>query len=107
MGSEMCIRDSGIFGYPATNQDVALIVDATIPAAEISAALAEGAGDLLEDIRVFDDYRGVGIEEGKKSVAFALRFRADDRTLTAEEASASREAAIAVAAERFGAVLRG
>lgn len=97
----------GIFGYPATNQDVALIVDATVPAAEISAALAEGAGDLLEEIRVFDDYRGVGIEEGKKSVAFALRFRADDRTLTAEEASASREAAIAVAAERFGAVLRG
>ncbi len=97
----------GIYGYPATNQDVALIVDAAVPASEIADALAEGAGDLLEDIRVFDDYRGTGIEEGKKSVAFALRFRANDRTLTAEEASESREAAVAVAAERFGAVMRG
>lgn len=97
----------GIFGYPALNQDVALLVDASVPAADIADALAEGAGELLEDIRVFDDYRGTGIEEGKKSVAFALRFRADDRTLTADEASASREAAVAVAAERFGAELRG
>lgn len=97
----------GIYGYPATNQDVALIVDAAVPASEIADALAEGAGELLEDIRVFDDYRGTGIEEGKKSVAFALRFRANDRTLTAEEASESREAAVALAAERFGAVMRG
>ena len=55
---------------------------------------------------MFDDYRGAGIEPGKKSLAFALRFRAPDRTLTAEEASASREAAVAVATERFGAVAR-
>lgn len=100
------IEATGIFGYPATNQDVALIVDADIPASDIKAALAEGAGDLLEDIRVFDDYRGTGIEEGKKSVAFTLRFRADDRTLTADEASAAREAAVAVTAERFGATQR-
>lgn len=101
------VQAFGIFGFPATNQDVALIVDADLPASELAAALAEGAGELLEEIRVFDDYRGVGIDEGKKSVAFALRFRADDRTLTADEASASRQAAIDVAAERFGAVLRG
>lgn len=100
------IEATGIFGYPATNQDVALIVDADIPASDIKAALAEGAGDLLEDIRVFDDYCGTGIEEGKKSVAFTLRFRADDRTLTADEASAAREAAVAVTAERFGATQR-
>jgi phenylalanyl-tRNA synthetase beta chain len=56
---------------------------------------------------VFDVYQGAGIEEGRKSVAFALRFRAPDRTLTADEASAAREAAVAVAAERHGAVLRG
>ncbi len=101
------VEAEGIYGYPATNQDVALIVDAAVPAAELVQALAEGAGELLENIRVFDDYRGTGIEAGKKSVAFALRFRANDRTLTAEEASASREAAVAVAAERFGAVQRG
>ena len=95
-----------IYGFPAATQDVALLVDASVPVAEVSRALREGAGELLEDIRVFDDYRGAGIEPGKKSLAFALRFRAPDRTLTAEEASASREAAVAVATERFGAVAR-
>ena len=69
--------------------------------------IREGAGELVEDVRVFDVYQGPGIEEGRKSVAFALRFRAPDRTLTADEASAAREAAVAVAAERHGAVLRG
>ncbi len=96
-----------ISGYPAATQDVALVVEASVPAADLRAALEEGAGELLEDVRVFDVYRGPGIEEGRKSVAFALRFRAPDRTLTAEEASAAREAAVAVAAERHGAVLRG
>ena len=95
-----------IYGFPAATQDVALLVDASVPVAEVSRALREGAGELLEDIRVFDDYRGAGIEPGKKSLAFALRFRAPDRTLTAEEASASRESAVAVATERFGAVAR-
>lgn len=97
---------TGISGYPATNQDVALIVDADVPAKAVAAALAEGAGDLLEDVRVFDDYRGAGIDEGKKSLAFALRFRATDRTLTADEASAARSSGVAVAADRFGAVQR-
>ena len=97
---------SPIYGYPAATQDVALIVDESIPAADIAHALREGAGELLEHIQVFDDYRGVGIDEGKKSLAFALRFRASDRTLTAEEASASREAAVANAAALYGAVAR-
>lgn len=96
----------GIFGYPPATQDVALTVDASVPAADLAAALVEGAGDLLEDIRVFDDYRGAGIEEGKKSVAFALRFRATDRTLTAEEASQARQAAVELVAARFGASQR-
>ncbi|WP_237221701.1 phenylalanine--tRNA ligase subunit beta [Rothia nasimurium] len=100
------VQATGISGYPAANQDVALIVDATVPAADLAAALAEGAGELLEDVRVFDDYRGTGIEEGKKSLAFALRFRSTDRTLTADEASAAREAGVALAAERFGATQR-
>ncbi|MBM7051259.1 phenylalanine--tRNA ligase subunit beta [Rothia sp. ZJ1223] len=100
------VEATGIFGYPATNQDVALIVDAQIPAADLKATLAEGAGELLEDIRVFDDYRGTGIEEGKKSVAFTLRFRATDRTLTADEATAAREAAVALVTECHGATQR-
>jgi len=97
---------SPIYGYPAATQDVALVVDENIPASDVAQALRDGAGELLEDLRVFDDYRGQGVESGKKSLAFAMRFRAPDRTLTAEEASASREAAVAVAAERFGAVAR-
>ncbi|NHU85190.1 phenylalanine--tRNA ligase subunit beta [Kocuria sp. JC486] len=91
----------------AATQDVALLVDAELPAAALVDTLAEGAGDLLEDVRVFDVYEGDRIESGKKSVALAMRFRAPDRTLTADEASASRQAAVDLAAQRHGAVLRG
>ncbi|WP_017590434.1 phenylalanine--tRNA ligase subunit beta [Nocardiopsis ganjiahuensis] len=93
--------------YPVATQDVALVVDASVPVGEISAALAEGAGPLLESVRLFDVYTGEQVGEGRKSVAFALRFRAGDRTLTAEEAGAARDAAVALATERTGAVLRG
>ena len=91
---------------PAT-QDVALVVDAALPAAELMATIREGAGELVEDVRVFDVYQGEHIETGKKSVALAMRFRAPDRTLTAEEASEARTAAVELAASRHGAVLRG
>ncbi|MGN6440791.1 MAG: phenylalanine--tRNA ligase subunit beta [Arthrobacter sp.] len=91
---------------PVATQDVALVVPADVPADEVLAALREGAGELLEDVALFDVYAGKGIEEGRKSLAFGLRFRAADRTLTADEASAARESAVALAAERFGAVQR-
>jgi phenylalanyl-tRNA synthetase beta chain len=67
----------------------------------------DGAGDLLEDVRLFDVYTGPQVGEGRKSLALALRFRAADRTLTEDEASAARDAAVQMAAERAGAVLRG
>ena len=92
-----------VLTFPAATQDVALLVDRDLPASEVERVLREGAGELLEDIRVFDDYRGVGIDESKKSLAFALRFRAPDRTLTADEASAAREAAVAATVEQLGA----
>ncbi|GAA4837157.1 phenylalanine--tRNA ligase subunit beta [Garicola koreensis] len=95
-----------ISGYPQTTQDVALIVDDAVTAAALQATLTEGAGDLLESIELFDVYSGEGIEAGKKSLAFALRFRAEDRTLTSEEASAARAGAVALAAERHSAVQR-
>jgi phenylalanyl-tRNA synthetase beta chain len=95
-----------ISGFPVATQDVALVVPQEIPADDVLAALREGAGELLEDVALFDVYAGKGIEEGKKSLAFGLRFRANDRTLTADEASAARESAVAVAAARFGAVQR-
>lgn len=92
--------------FPVATQDVALVVPQDIPADQVLEALREGAGELLEDVALFDVYAGKGIEEGKKSLAFGLRFRATDRTLTADEASAAREGAVALAAERFGAVQR-
>ncbi|NAZ85316.1 phenylalanine--tRNA ligase subunit beta [Kineococcus indalonis] len=93
-------------GYPAATQDVALVVEDGVAAAAVEAALREGAGELLEDVRLFDVYTGAQVGEGRRSLAYALRFRAPDRTLTAEEASAAREAAVAEAARRTGAVQR-
>ena len=70
-------------------------------------AVRAGAGDLLEDVALFDVYTGPQVGEGRKSLTLALRFRAPDRTLTEDEASAARDAGVAAAGERFGAVLRG
>jgi phenylalanyl-tRNA synthetase beta chain len=92
--------------YPVAKEDVALVVDASVPAADVEAALREGAGELLESIRLFDVYTGDQVGEGKKSLAYALRFRAPDRTLKEGEAAAARDAAVALAAERTGAVQR-
>jgi phenylalanyl-tRNA synthetase beta chain len=97
----------GISTFPVATQDVALVVDKPVPQAEVEAALREGAGELLESIRLFDVYENdEQLGEGRKSLAYALRFRAGDRTLTVDEASAARDAAVALAAERTGAVLR-
>lgn len=93
--------------YPVATQDVALVVDASVPAAEVEAALREGAGELLESVRLFDVYTGDQVGEGRKSLAYALRLRAHDRTLTVEETNRIKDAAVAAAAERTGAVLRG
>ncbi|EGX59154.1 phenylalanyl-tRNA synthetase subunit beta [Streptomyces zinciresistens K42] len=98
----------GISTFPVATQDVALVVDKPVPATEVEAALREGAGELLEAIRLFDVYvNDEHLGDGKKSLAYALRFRAADRTLTVDEASAARDAAVALAGERTGAVLRG
>jgi phenylalanyl-tRNA synthetase beta chain len=98
------VRPTTVGTMPAAVQDVALIVDSTVSAAAIEGALREGAGDLLESITLFDRYDKIG--DGKVSLAFTLVFRASDRTLTGDEVSAMREAATAVAAAKFGAVLR-
>jgi phenylalanyl-tRNA synthetase beta chain len=92
--------------FPPVLLDVALVVDDTQPAASVASALREGAGELLEDLRLFDVYTGEQVGAGKRSLAFSMRMRAVDRTLTTEEATAARDAAIAVAAERCGAVVR-
>jgi phenylalanyl-tRNA synthetase beta chain len=92
--------------YPPVLQDVALVVDAAVPAAELTATLRRGAGELLEDVRLFDVYTGDRIGAGNRSLAFALRFRAPDRTLTVAEATAARDAAVTAAIETHNATLR-
>lgn len=91
---------------PLAKEDVALLVDETVTVAAVEAALRQGAGELLESVRLFDVYTGAQLGEGKKSLAFALRFRAPDRTLTEAETGAARAAAVARAAELTGAVQR-
>ncbi len=88
---------------PLAKEDVSLVVDDSVPASAVEAALRAGAGDLLESIRLFDVFTGPQVGEGKKSLAFALRFRAHDRTLTEAETAAARDAAVSSAARTLGA----
>ena len=92
--------------FPAVFQDVSLIVGEDVAAQTVVDAVRDGAGELLEDVRLFDVYTGPQIGDGRKSVTLALRFRAADRTLTEDEASAARDAAVKTAADRVGAVQR-
>ncbi len=96
-----------ISGFPPALIDVALVVPADTPAAQVERALAEGAGTLLESVRLFDVYASEQLGAGRKSLAYKLTFRAPDRTLTAQEAVTARDAAVAEAAARVGATLRG
>lgn len=107
IGTREVLPAPSISAYPPVNQDVALVVDAGIPAASVEAALRSGGGELLEDVRLFDVYTGAQLGDGRKSLAYALTFRAGDRTLTEDEASAWRSAAVEAAEKAVGAALRG
>jgi phenylalanyl-tRNA synthetase beta chain len=90
---------------PPAIQDVALLVDLSVPAESVMNALRKGAGEMLERIDLFDRYEGV--VEGKVSLAFTLTLRAGDRTLTSEEIAEIRTRAVGQARADTGAVLRG
>jgi phenylalanyl-tRNA synthetase beta chain len=92
--------------FPPVLVDLALVVPDDVPAAAVEEALRDGAGELLESLRLFDVYTGAPVPAGSRSLAYALILRAPDRTLTGEEANAARDAAIAVAVERTAATLR-
>jgi phenylalanyl-tRNA synthetase beta chain len=96
-----------ISSFPPALIDVALVLDAAVPAAAVEAALIEGAGELLESVALFDVYESDQVGEGKKSLAYKLTFRAPDRTLTSDEALTARDAAVTAVATRHGASLRG
>jgi phenylalanyl-tRNA synthetase beta chain len=94
-----------VISYPAVHQDIAVVVDEAVPAAEVRSAVLEGGGELLRAAEVFDLYRGEQLGEGRKSLALRLSFRAADRTLTDEEV-AERRAAIESAVAKIGGSLR-
>jgi len=95
-----------VWTFPVAKEDVALVVKADIAATDVLNVVRAGAGELLEDIRLFDVYEGSQVADGHKSLAFALRFRAQDRTLAAEEVAAARQAGVDAAGKSFGATLR-
>ena len=91
--------------FPVAKEDLALVVDLAIPSVVVHDALAE-ASPLIESVRLFDVYTGDQVPAGKKSLAFALRLRAPDRTLTDDDIREARDAAVAAAAVAAGAILR-
>jgi phenylalanyl-tRNA synthetase beta chain len=95
-----------VSSYPVAKEDVSLIVPDNVPAEEVAEALRVGAGELVESVRLFDVFTGEQVGDGRRSLAFALRLRASDRTLAPEEVVAARDAAVAEAHRRTGAVQR-
>ena len=93
--------------FPASTRDIAVLVDDAVPAASMQATVEKAAGKLLESVKLFDVYKGKGIPEGKKSVAYSLSLRAPDCTLTDEECDKAMRAAISALETEFGAQLRG
>ncbi len=100
------VSASAIHTYPAATQDLSLVLDQGIPAAAVLEVIKSASGELLEEVVLVDDYRGGNLEANQKSLTFALRFRAEDRTLTQVEASEARDRAVSEANRLFGATLR-
>jgi len=92
--------------YPPSTIDLAFVVDDTVPAAAIAATLRDVAADLTENVRVFDEFHSPALGAGKRSLAFALQFRAPDRTLTDAEVAALRQRCVDAVAATYGATLR-
>jgi phenylalanyl-tRNA synthetase beta chain len=93
--------------YPASSIDLAFVLDEGVPSGAAQRTLQHAAGDLLEDVHLFDVFRTEALGPAKKSLAFGLRFRASDRTLTDEEVGGMRQRLIDAMAKEHGASLRG
>jgi len=103
---EVIVQSPALSSYPVAKEDVALVVDGGVPAGDVADALATGGGEVVESVRLFDIYQGAQVGENKKSLAFSLRLRAPDHTLTADEVALTRDAAVAEATRVAGATLR-
>ncbi len=100
------IRYSTIPRFPSMTRDIALVVDEHIIAGDIQKAIVEAGGELLKEVTIFDVYQGDRLPEGKKSIAFSLRYFDPERTLTDEEVTTVHEQVVQAVSEKFGATLR-
>lgn len=107
MASEATVQARELSAYPVAQSDVAMVVGEQVTAADLEAALWQGAGEMLESVALMDIYRGEQVGTGRKSLAYRMAFRAPDRTLTTQEVNRLRDRAIASAAGAVGAVQRG
>ena len=92
--------------YPSVSRDLAVVCEEAVTVAQAEKVIASAAGKLLRDVKLFDMYRGVGVPVGKKSMAFSLELRADDRTLTDADSEAVTAKVLAALEEQLGATLR-
>jgi phenylalanyl-tRNA synthetase beta chain len=92
--------------FPAVEQDVALVVDEDLPAQVVEEAIVKAGGELLRRVELFDLYRGEQIPPGKKSLAYALAYQVEDRTLTDDEVARVQDRIVRRLAEELGAELR-
>ena len=92
--------------YPATSRDIAVVVDEELEVGNIEEAVRKAGGDILEDVKLFDIYRGEQVDEGKKSAAFTLTYRDKNKTLTDEETNEVHNKVLASLKKKFNAVLR-
>ncbi len=110
-GQLMCVKGADAVyvplpKFPAVTRDIAVVCEESVTVGQLEAAIRKGGKNLLKEVALFDIYRGKGVDEGKKSVAFNLVLRADDRSLTAEEADADVKAVLDALNSECGAVLR-
>jgi phenylalanyl-tRNA synthetase beta chain len=92
--------------YPGVSRDISVICDEKLTVGEAEAVITAAAGKLLRSVKLFDVYRGAGVPEGKKSLAFSLELRADDRTLTDADSEGVMTKVLTALAEKCGAALR-
>ena len=92
--------------FPAITRDIAVVCDAAVPVGELTECICKAEKNVLRGVKLFDVYTGVGIPEGKKSVAFSLTLRSDDGTLTDDHAEEAVRAVLDALRENFGAVIR-
>jgi phenylalanyl-tRNA synthetase beta chain len=96
----------GISSYPAIYQDIAVVVDEGVPAAEVESVIREAGGYLLRDVRLFDVYQGEQLGYGKKSLAYALTFQSDDKSLRDKDAAKTQNRIVKALKSKLGATLR-